>query len=91
MEIWAGTDDGLFVISGQGVEPVWTGSAVDGLAGRWALTGSAQLVDIVDRAVAGQVADGRARCVAANKQTVLVGTAGAHVLALGPPGLCTVA
>ncbi len=91
MEIWVGTDVGPFVISEQGVEARWAGTAVTGLAGRWALTGRGQLVDIVDGTTAAQISDGRARCLGATEQTVLVGTAGAHVLALGSSGLSTIA
>jgi len=88
MTISIGTDTGLFTVGEQRLEPRWTGAAVIGQSGDWVLTADGRLLDTINRTETPVIGDDRALCLASTPDgTVLVGTAGAHVLRLGPAGL----
>jgi len=85
MRITIGTDKGALRLDEGNIETIWAGAPVIGLAGPLALTATGQVVGAADGAISTPAGD-RLTCIAANDRTVLVGTAGAHVLLLGPGG-----
>lgn len=85
MRITIGTDKGVLRVEDGNVETVWAGAPVIGLAGPVALTVTGRVVGAAD-GEAQTPAGERVTCIAAHDRTVLVGTAGAHVLMLGAGG-----
>ena len=85
MRITIGTDNGALRVEQGNVETMWAGAPVIGLAGPVALTATGQVVGAADGERQTPAAE-RVTCVATHDRTVLVGTAGAHVLVLGPSG-----
>ncbi len=85
MRITVGTDNGVLRVEEGNVETVWAGAPVIGLAGPLALTATGEVVGGTDGDASAPAGE-RVTCVAAHDRTVLVGTAGAHVLVLGPGG-----